>query len=355
MPSLRLVGAVIALSLLQFKLSTCRSPGEGGKGPGSGDSGGLVELPGVDTAQLTSREKHDWSSAVSELLAPCADQAVSLAQCVKEARPCKACTPGAQFLAKHVRKGKTRAQLDAAYKKRFAADQVKEIPIAGSPTKGPDDAAVTIIEFADFECPGCGKAHPVIAKLLAKYPSHVRLVFKNYPLSIHKHAEKAARAALAAGRQGKFWEMHARLFEMQPNPPDDAALEKLAKELGLDLKKFADDLASEAIADEVARDRKQGDNLDLESTPLIFINGRHYDLDHFDFAEDLDDWISLELELKTGKKVEPKAVTDDSPGDKPVVEKDIKPPASAVPAPSAPPPPGGNATRAKTDPSAKGK
>lgn len=347
MLSLRLVGAVLALSLLHFKLSTCRSPGEGGKGPGGGDSGGVVELQGVDTAQLTSREKHDWSSAVSELLAPCPDQAVSLAQCVKEARPCKACTPAAQFLAKHVRKGKTRAQLDAAYKKRFAADQVKEIPTNGSPSKGPDDAAITIIEFADFECPGCGKAHPVIKKLLAKYPSHIRLVFKNYPLSIHKHAEKAARAALAAGRQGKFWEMHEKLFEMQPNPPDDAALEKVAKELGLDMKKFGDDLASEAIADEVSRDRKHGDAVDLESTPLIFINGRHYDLDHFDFAEDLDDWISLELELKTGKKVEPRAVKDDEPADKPA--------ASAAPAPSGAPAPSAGGSRAKTDPSAKGK
>ena len=353
MLSLRLVGAVVALALLQFKLTTCRGPGEGGKGPGGSDSGGTVELPGVSTGELTSREKHDWSGAVSELLAPCADQAVSLAQCVKEARPCKPCTPAAQFLAKHVRKGKTRAQLDAAYKKRFAADQVKEIPIAGSPTKGPDDAPITIVEFADFECPGCGKAHPVIDKLLAKYPSHLRLVFKNYPLSIHKHAEKAARAALAAGRQGKFWEMHAKLFEMQPDPPDEAALQKLAKQLGLDMKKFSDDLASEAIADEVSRDRKHGDAVDLESTPLIFINGRHYDLDHFDFADDLDDWISLELELKTGKKVEPRAVKDDG-AEKPVVQKDMKPPASAAALPSGAPSPSANPTRAKTAPSAKG-
>lgn len=354
MPSLRLVGAALALSLLNFKLSTCRSPGEGGKGPGGADSGGLVELPGVDTGPLTSREKHDWSGAVSELLAPCADQAVSLAQCVKESRPCKPCAPASQFLAKQVRKGKTRAQLDAAFKARFAADQVKEIPIAGSPTKGPDDAAITIIEFADFECPGCGKAHPVITKLLAKYPSHVRLVFKNYPLSIHKHAEKAARAALAAGRQGKFWEMHAKLFEMQPTPPDETALDRLAKELGLDAKKFSDDLASEAIADEVARDRKLGDKLELDSTPLIFINGRHYDLDQFDFSEDLDEWVSLELELKTGKKIEPKVVKDDAPAAKPAAENSARPPASGAPAGSGAPAPSAS-SRAKTDPSPKGK
>jgi len=349
MLSLRLAGAVLALSLLQFKLSTCRSPGEAGKGPGGGDSGNVVvDLPGVDTGALTSREKHDWSSAVSELLAPCAEQPVSLAQCVKETRPCKPCAPAAQFLAKHVRKGKTRAQLDAAFKTRFAADQVKEIPIAGSPTKGPDDAPITIVEFADFECPGCGKAHPVLAKLFEKYPAHIRFVFKNYPLSIHKHAEKAARAALAAGRQGKFWEMHDRLFEMQPTPPDDTALEKVAKDLGLESKKFHDDLASEAIADEVGKDRKLGDQLDLQSTPLIFINGRHYDLDQFDFSEDLDDWIQLELELKTGKKVPPRAVKDE-----PAKPAEGAPSASGAPAPSAGPAP--SAARAKTDPTPKGK
>ena len=313
MLSLRLVGAVLAFSLLHFKLSTCRSPGEGGKGPAGNDSGTIVELPGVDTSQLTSREKHDWSGAVTELLAPCPDQAVSLAQCVKEKRACAACEPAAKLLAKHVRKGKTRAQLDAAFKKRFAPDQVKPVPFAGSPSKGPDDAVVTIVEFADFECPGCGKAQPVLEKLLAKYPSQVRLVFKNYPLSIHKHAEKAARAALAAGRQGKFWEMHGKLFEMQPTPPDDLALEKLAKGLGLDMKKFDEDLTSEVIADEVARDRKHGDALDLASTPLIFINGRHYDLDYFDFSEEFADWIALELELTPGKKPEPAAPTSAAP------------------------------------------
>jgi protein-disulfide isomerase len=345
MPSLRVVGALVLVTLLHFKLSTCRSPGEGGKGPaGSQDSGNVVDLQGVDTSSLTAREKHDWSSAVSELLAPCPDQPVSIAQCVKESRPCKACNPAARFLAKQVRKGKTRSQMDAAFKKRFAPDQVKEIPLAGSPTRGPDDAPVTIVEFADFECPGCGKAYPLIERLLKRFPGQIRFVFKNYPLSIHKHSEKAARAGLAAAKQGKFWEMHHKLFELQPNPPDDAAIERAARELGLDMKKFAEDLASEAVADEVARDRKQGDALDLESTPLIYIDGRHFDLDMFDFGEDLDEWIELEIEMKTGKKVEPVSVKDDEPA------PSAKPEASA-----APPPSGG--TKAKTDaaPAPKGK
>lgn len=305
MLSLRLLAAVAALSLFSSRLSTCRSPGESSKASGQ-DSGQVVELPGVDTGSLTSREQRDWSSAVSELLAPCVDQPVTLAECVKESRACAACKPAASFLVKLVQKGKTRAQIAAAYKRRFAPDQVKDIPIGEAPVKGPANAAVTLIEFADFECPGCGAAYPVIERTFKRYPNQLRLAFKNYPLSVHKHAEGAARAAMAANKQGKFWPMYERLFKMQPAPPDQPALDAIARDVGLDLKKFKDDSLSEGIADEVAKDRKLGDKLDLQSTPLIYINGRHFDLEQFDY-EDFDDWIRLEIELKTGKKIEPKA------------------------------------------------
>ena len=95
------MGAVIAVSLLSLRLSTCRSPGEGGRGPGAGaEPTEIVELTGVDTKDLTAREKREWSSAVSELLAPCPDQPVSLAQCVKESRDCRSCAPAAEFLVR---------------------------------------------------------------------------------------------------------------------------------------------------------------------------------------------------------------------------------------------------------------
>jgi protein-disulfide isomerase len=335
MPSLRLLGVVVVAALLHFKLSTCRSPGEGGKGPEGGqEAGGVVDLPGVDTSALTSREKHDWSGAVSELLAPCPEHPVTLAQCVKEARACKACVPAAEFLTKQVRRGKTRSQIDAAYRKRFAADQVKQIDLTGSPARGPGGAPVTIVEFADFECPGCGQAYPVIERLFKRFPTQIRFVFKNFPLSTHKFAEKAARAAVAAGKQGKFWEMHHKLFELQDQEvkPEDAVIERLARQLGLDMKRFDEDLASEAVADLVDRDRKQGEKLELKSTPLIYINGRHFDLEHFELG-DIEDWIRLEIELATGKKVEPGPVSDDQPA--PSGKPEVAPP-SAAPSASAP-------------------
>ena len=323
------VGALVLASLLSLKLSTCRSPGEAGKGPGQeAEAAELVELSGVDTSNLRAREKREWSSAVSELLAPCADQPVSVAQCVKEKRKCRACAPAAHFLVKQVQKGRTRSQIEVAYKKRFSPSEVKQISLDGSPQKGAASAPVTLVEWADFECPFCAKTAPVLDKLVSRYSTQVRLVFKNYPLGIHKYAEKAARAGAAANRQGKFWAMHHALFERTDKKVklEQSVLEEVAKEIGLDLKKFKEELASEPVADLVGKDRKQADALGIEGTPLLYINGRHFDLDHFDIGEDLEPWVKLEIELKTGKP--------------PVVAPKKAPPAASSAAPKGSAPPG---------------
>jgi hypothetical protein len=136
----------------------------------------------------------------------------------------------------------------------------------------------------------------------------VKLVFKNYPLASHKNSEKAARAAMAAHQQGKFWEMHKQLFAQQPTGLDEPALRRIAQSIGLDMKRFADDLNSETVADAVAADRKQANSLSLEGTPTIYINGRHFDLAQFDINEDLDDWIRLDLDLR-GTAPKPAAPT----------------------------------------------
>lgn len=336
----RMLAAAVALCFASLKLTTCRNPGDGGKGPTAEQT--IVELPGVDTGQLTSREKRDWSGLVSELLAPCPDQPVDIAQCVKESRPCKTCAPAAEFLVRMVRRGKPRSQIETAFRLRFAADQVKQLTPGDSPSKGAPDAPVTIVEWADFECPFCAAAAVTFGTLLEKHPDGVRFVFKNYPLSIHEHAEKAARAAMAAGKQGKFWQLHDLMFEAtrKQTKLDETTIEKLARQAGLDMKRWADDAGSEAIADVVSRDRKQGDALDLEGTPLIYINGRYFDFDYFDLREDLEPWIELELELagkpKSGKAPAPKASADAS--DK--LAKSAEPPPKPAPSASAKSPSG---------------
>jgi protein-disulfide isomerase len=176
------------------------------------------------------------------------------------------------------------------------------------------DAPVTIVEWADFECPFCGNAAPLFDALLEKYPGSIRLVFKHYPLSMHKHAEKAARAAIAAGLQGKFWQMHHLLFESAPEL-DEAALLRLAQKLSLDITRFQADMASEKVTELLERDRRQADALGLHSTPMIFINGRRFDLEQFKLNEDLDEWILLELEMLGKKPPVPVAAPAARPAD----------------------------------------
>lgn len=263
-----------------------------------------LELEGVDTKNLTPREREQWGTAVSELLAPCPDQPVNLAQCVREQRPCEACLPATRFLARQVTAGKSPAQLEAAYRLRFGAAETVEV--GNSPIKGDVAAPVTIVEWADFQCPFCAMAAPVLHKVVEANPGRVRLVFKHFPLSGHEHAETAARAAVAAQKQGKFWEMHHALFSNQQNL-DEKLIEKLAAEVGLDVKQFNADRRSEAVVDQVAADRKQAERLGLKGTPMIYVNGRRFDLEQFDLLEDLDEWIALDAKLAAGKATKPPA------------------------------------------------
>jgi protein-disulfide isomerase len=317
------------LAALATYESTCRSSAGAGQAPGGGSAETDVNLPGVDTGGLTAREKKDWSTWVSEMLAPCPSEPVSVAQCVKESRKCAKCLPAARLLLKQVRAGKSRSQAEEAFYARFSADRIKAVDPTDSPAKGPPSAPVTIVEWADFECPYCRHASPLLDKIVEKNAGKVRLVYKFYPLQAHVHGESAARAAVAAMKQGKFWEMHHKLFEHQ-EAMEPREIEKYARELGLDLAKFKADWESEATADRVSRDRKQGDLLSLSGTPAIFINGREFDLTKFDMNEDMEEWVNIELELGPStsvlaasepaaqkSKVAPSGSTSSKPADPP--------------------------------------
>lgn len=297
-------------AVLGAGLTACRSPADSTKQPPPVEEpAALVTLAEVDTSALTDREVRQWSEYVGELLAPCADQPVSIAQCVTEKRQCNTCLPAAEFLVQRVRRGDTRAQAEAAFRTRFSPEALKSIDLGDSPTRGAKSPTVTIVEWADFECPFCGIAVPELDKLAGKFPNDVKMVFKNYPLSSHEHSEKAARAAVAAGKQGKFWELEHLLFAGQKQGLDETNLLKMARSLDLDMKVFNSDRASEAVADSVASDRKQADALGLRGTPMIYINGRHFSLSNFDIREDLEPWIRLEIALKTGAAAAGKSVT----------------------------------------------
>ncbi len=151
-----------------------------------------------------------------------------------------------------------------------------EIPTAGAPETGPNDAPVTLVEFSDFQCPYCTLATPQLQAVLKAYPTQVRLFFKQFPLEgIHSQAALAAAAAVAAQKQGKFWQMHDALFASHSDLRRPTIL-ALASAVGLDIKRFEADLDSEEVAKAVRHDVDDGTNVGVMSTPTLFIDGQHY-------------------------------------------------------------------------------
>jgi protein-disulfide isomerase len=141
--------------------------------------------------------------------------------------------------------------------------------------RGPDDAAITIVEYGDFECPHCGEAEPVVRELLADF-GDVRYVWRHLPLTdVHPHADMAAAASEAAAAQGAFWEMHDVLLANQTDLEEDD-LTRYAADLGLDVKRFADDLHHNAGAAQIAEDVDSAELSGVSGTPTFFVNGRRH-------------------------------------------------------------------------------
>ena len=143
------------------------------------------------------------------------------------------------------------------------------------PKKGPDSAQITIVEFSDFECPFCSRVNPAIKKVQETYGDKVQVVFRQYPLDIHRNARKAGEASLCADEQGKFWEMHDGMFDNQKNLGVDGLKSIAASVADLDVTEFNSCLDSGRHAETVQRDLKEGAQAGVNSTPAFFINGRY--------------------------------------------------------------------------------
>lgn len=174
---------------------------------------------------------------------------------------------------------KTQKEMLASLQKRSPKrptvdyNKIYDIKVGQSPVRGAKDAKVTLIEFSDFQCPYSKRAQPLIEGLLKAYPDDLQHVYKNFPLRFHKEAMPAARACLAAGRQGKFWEMEAMIFE-NPKNLQDKDLKKYAKEIGLDLQQFEKDFNSEAVDNLVQEDLAEAKKAQVTGTPTLFLNGK---------------------------------------------------------------------------------
>ena len=163
--------------------------------------------------------------------------------------------------------------------------------------EGNVNAAITLVEYGDFECPYCGRAYPLVKRLLKERGNELHFVFRNFPLrEIHPHAHMSAIAAETAGKQGKFWEMHDLIFENQDKLNTNYLL-SLAEDIGLDLAQFAKDSKSEEILNKIEKDFESGIRSGVNGTPTFFLNGSPI-LTYDETYESLSDAVWLESEMK---------------------------------------------------------
>lgn len=152
---------------------------------------------------------------------------------------------------------------------------VDKLDLSRAPVRGQPQAPITIIEFSDLQCPFCARVTPTLQELMKQYPDQVRWVFKNFPLDFHADSPLAHAAALAAGRQGKFWEMHDLIFANQHTLKRDNLLAE-AHSLNLDMDRFTADLDSADVKRQLEADKKEGQELGVNGTPAFFINGKSF-------------------------------------------------------------------------------
>lgn len=156
---------------------------------------------------------------------------------------------------------------------------------------------VQVVEFGDFQCPACAQAHPDIKKLEEEFKNDITFIYRNFPLPIHANAQPAAEAAEAAGAQGKYWEMHDKLFETQTQwsslADPTSVFSQYAEELGLDKERFINDVTTKAYKTRISDDQSAGYSVGVSGTPTFFINGKQQSRFDYDSLKK-----AIEAELK---------------------------------------------------------
>ena len=177
-----------------------------------------------------------------------------------------------EALDKSVQQIKTAAP---AARPQVDPNKVYTLNVGDSPVRGPKDAKVTIVEWADYQCPFCAQSAPLVAQVLEAYPKEVKYVFKQFPLpaTMHPNAMPAAKAAVAASKQGKFWQVHDLLFENSRELGGDKLKEYAAK-AGLDVSRWEKDVAAPEVQQQVDREKAEGSAADVQGTPTFFVDGK---------------------------------------------------------------------------------
>lgn len=245
------------------------------------------EFPGLETANLTGGERVLLKRMLEKFPSACG-KPHSLLVSLRTDGNCRASKVAGKWLLKLISDGFLESEIEEKYTERYLQRKCYRIDAANAPVRGDAKAPVTIVEFSDFECPACRSVEPLLKQMLHEY-SQVRLLFMNFPLSAHPNAMNAAMAAVAAGKQGKFWSYHDKLFDNQ-DKLTLADLERYATELKLDLAKFKADM--QAAKTQIEKDRAEGKKVDLAGTPGVFVNGCRAKVGS---VEELRSYIEAEL------------------------------------------------------------
>jgi len=242
----------------------------------------LENLPAVDMSGLSAEQKATALKLLRARDCSCGCS-MKVAECRVKDPNCYFSKGLAGIIVADLKAGKSEKEASAdADASRYAhppkhklLEDPIDIPTAGAPETGPDDAPVTLVEFSDFQCPYCFLATPQIEALLKAYPKQVRLFFKQFPLDMHSQAALAAAASVAAQKQNKFWQMHDALFASHTDLRRPTIL-SIAAGLGLDMKRFEADLDSVEVRRAVAHDQDDGASVGVMATPTLFIDGQHF-------------------------------------------------------------------------------
>jgi protein-disulfide isomerase len=226
-------------------------------------AGAVAQAPGPD--------------ATAELC-PCDGKVNSLDECLQAPDACSLAMSVGGKMLRLIKEKASDAQISDEVQRDVAnARKVYTFVLDGRPAKGAASPVVTIVEFSDYECPHCKLMADVLKRLVERHSDKLRIIHKQFPLNSHANAPKASAAALAAGRQGKYWEYHDMVFaaqsELQSAGDPVPLLERWAEQLGLNMQRFRTDMASPQIGAIIAQDRAEGEQASIEATPTLFLNG----------------------------------------------------------------------------------
>ena len=247
----------------------------------------ITNFAGLNLDALKNGQKDKVIEFLNKYPCSCTCDKKNIAICLKESPECHTSRGLAKLIISSVKAGVSQEEIDDAFrdieaeKKKYrnsvsANKQEKEkynVDIGDAPFKGPKDAPVTIIEFSEYQCPFCKVAEPTLEKIMETYKDKIKLVYKHNPLPNHENAFLASEAAVEAARQGKFWEMHKKLYENQQNLKMENLI-KYAEEIKLDIESFKKNLNDHKHENYIRDNMKQASSVGAKGTPTFFINGR---------------------------------------------------------------------------------